>query len=80
MPLAAGVGVNLRYLRQSSGLAKILQPIALTNAEGIVFVTALGAVLVRGTQKVTPIPKLSAFRNGVWHDDGYWDDAKNWQD
>lgn len=68
-----------RLFSRGGGDDKIAQPIALTKADGTVFTTALGAILVRGTSRVRPIP-TSAFRNGVWYDSGYWDDAQNWRD
>jgi hypothetical protein len=42
-----------RFRASGSGVRRILQPIALTSPDGIVFVTAEGAVLVRGTRRVT---------------------------
>jgi hypothetical protein len=36
------------------GTGGLLQPIALTSPLGVVFVSASGAVLVRGTKRVAP--------------------------
>jgi hypothetical protein len=43
-----------RLFSRGGGDDKIAQPIVLTKADGTVFVTADGKVLVRGTRRVRP--------------------------
>jgi hypothetical protein len=52
--LALGLSIVQLAVRQLIGGDQILQPIFLTKADGTVFVTSDGNVLVRGYRYVTP--------------------------
>lgn len=77
--IGIGIGLNHVCLPSTPSEPLITQPIALTNADGVVLTTAEGTVLVRGTKRVTPLDTW-ILRNGVWDDSGYWDDSRNWKD